>query len=254
MRDWEVPMKVVAAGPEWMDRAAEIADHLGTRLITNIDEIEGEEQYLRQDEYGLALVMGQMELRGDFRQMLPRITGGHLQHEKLLRAVRFKEEITDPVAVDATAGLGEDSFILAAGGFSVILCEYNPVIAALLRDALERAQADPDIGEFARRMELREGNSVEILAKLDCRPDIIYLDPMFPAKKKSGISTKKLQLFQKLETPCADEKALLDAAYAAVPRRIVVKRPVKGGPLAGRKAGYSIDCRNVRYDCYAVRA
>lgn len=249
----EVSMKIAVADPEVLDEAREISDHLGALLVTDEDREIGDERYLRLDRNGLALVQGNMELRGDFREMLPRITGGHLQHEKLLRAIRFREEIPEPLAVDATAGLGEDSFILAAGGFTVVMCEYNPIIAALLKDALYRAQKDPDIGEIARRMKLIEGNSVEIFSRLDREIDIIYLDPMFPAKKKSGISTKKLQLFQKLETPCADEKELLDAAFSADPRRIVVKRPIKGAPLAGKKAGYSIDCRNVRYDCYAVR-
>ena len=37
-------------------------------------------------------------------------------------------------AVDATAGLGEDAFLLAGAGFQVNLYERNPVIAALLYD------------------------------------------------------------------------------------------------------------------------
>ena len=46
-----------------------------------------------------------------------------------------------PRAVDATAGLGEDSLLLAAAGFEVTLCEADPVIAVLLEDALTRAAA-----------------------------------------------------------------------------------------------------------------
>lgn len=244
-------MRIVAAAPEFLDRARKIADHLGGDLVTGI--ACGEERYLRLDEDGLTLVQGKMELRGDFKHMIRRVLGGHLQHEKLLKAIRFKEESRQLFAVDATAGLGEDAFIIAASGFHVLMCEYNPVIAALLRDALERALGDTDIGDIVGRMELREGSSIDILRTLDREPDLIYLDPMFPAKKKSGISTKKLQLFQKLEMPCADEEELLLAAFAAHPRRIVIKRPVRGEPLAGKKPGYSIDCRNVRYDCHVVR-
>ncbi len=219
-------------------------------LVRNLDEIPKGERYLRCDERGLALVQDHMELLCNFRSMLSRVGRGHLQHEKLLRAVRMKEEVPEPFAVDATAGLGEDSFILAAAGFQVLLFEYNPVIAGLLRDGLERALKDPEIADIASRMELVEGDSVDLLAGLKRRPNLIYLDPMFPAKKKSGISTKKLQLFQKLEQPCENEEALMDAARAVHPDKIVVKRPIKGPPLAGKKPGYSIDCRNVRYDCY----
>ena len=221
-----------------------------TERVHSLDEIPEGESYLRFDEKGLALVQDRMELLCDFRSMLSRVGRGHLQHEKLLRAVRLKEEVPEPFAVDATAGLGEDSFILAAAGFQVLLFEYNPVIAGLLRDGLERARKEPEIAEIASRMELVEGDSVDLLAGLTRRPNLVYLDPMFPAKKKSGISTKKLQLFQKLEHPCENEEVLMDAARALHPDKIVAKRPIKGPPLAGRKPGYSIDCRNVRYDCY----
>ena len=246
-------MRILSAEQDYTERAMELADRLGAEICSRTDEICGDERYLLLDGKGLALIQGKMELRGDFRNMIKRVLGGRLQHEKLLRAVRFREDVHGMLAVDATAGLGEDSFILAAAGFSVLMCEYNPVIAALLRDALDRARTDPDIGEIARRMELREGSSIDILGSLGWKPDVIYLDPMFPAKKKSGISTKKLQIFQKLETPCANEEELLAAAFAADPRRIVIKRPIRGEPLAGRRPGFSIDCRNVRYDCHVVR-
>lgn len=247
-------MRILTEGQDYTDRAMELAERLGAEICMRTEEMSGDERYLLLDKDGLSLVQGNMKLCGDFRQMKRRVLGGRLQHEKLLRAVRFKEDVHGMLAVDATAGLGEDSFILAAAGFSVLMCEYNPIIFELLRDALDRAQRDPDIGEIARRMELREGSSIDILGTLGWKPDVIYLDPMFPAKKKSGISTKKLQMFQKLETPCANEEELLLAAFAADPRRIVVKRPIRGEPLAGKKPGFSIDCRNVRYDCHVVRA
>ena len=282
-------MKILAGQEKFLhDKASAIAERIQADLVTDIEEVAGEDRYLRFDLNGLSLVQGKMELRGDFGQMHRRVLGGHLQHEKLLRAARWKGMPDDPIAVDATAGLGEDSFILAAAGFHVIMCEYNPVIAALLADALERAQDGPSISrgggaddltgvsvekrkpavrysdsfeteqienrirEIANRMELITGNGIDILASLEKRPDLIYLDPMFPAKQKSGISTKKLQLFQQLETPCAAEEELLKAAFEAGPQRIVVKRPIKGKPLAGRRPAYAIECRNVRYDCYLI--
>lgn len=244
--------------PILQERARVLVQRTEGEVTTDRADVADEERYLRLDSDGLTLVQGRMELRGDFGAMHRRVCGGHLQHEKLLRAVKWKDMPTDPLAVDATAGLGEDSFILAAAGFRVILCEYNPIIAALLEDALARAQAgavsgnfdNREIGEIASRMELRVGNGIDILTGLGRKPDLVYLDPMFPAKKKSGISTKKLQLFQQLETPCEKEEELLEAAFAASPGRIVVKRPVKGEPLAGRRPNYAIECRNVRYDCY----
>ncbi len=282
-------MKILAGREQFLkDKASAIAERIKADLVTDTEEVAGEDRYLRFDMNGLSLVQGKMELRGDFLQMHRRVLGGHLQHEKLLRAVRWKGMPDDPIAVDATAGLGEDSFILAAAGFHVVMCEYNPVIAALLADALERAQNGLSLGlsggtddltglsaqeinfagrfsdsfeteeiesrirEIAKRMELFTGNGIDILASLEKCPDLIYLDPMFPAKQKSGISTKKLQLFQQLETPCEAEDELMRAAFEARPQRIVVKRPIKGKPLAGRRPNYAIECRNVRYDCYLI--
>jgi 16S rRNA (guanine1516-N2)-methyltransferase len=81
------------------------------------------------------------------------------------------------------------------------------------------------------------------------RPDVIYLDPMFPERQKSGLIKKKFQLLQRLESPCADEEELLSAALAARPLRIVIKRPLKGPPLAGATPSYSLKGKAIRYDC-----
>ena len=48
-------------------------------------------------------------------------------------------------AIDATAGMGEDAFLLAAQGYEVTLYEQNPVIAALLKDAIRRAKKNIDL-------------------------------------------------------------------------------------------------------------
>ena len=50
----------------------------------------------------------------------------------LVRAVKTEGEHLK--AIDATAGMGEDGFLLAAYGYEVTLYEQNPVIAALLKD------------------------------------------------------------------------------------------------------------------------
>ncbi|MCR4892176.1 MAG: class I SAM-dependent methyltransferase [Lachnospiraceae bacterium] len=84
------------------------------------------------------------------------------------------------------------------------------------------------------------------------RPDLIYLDPMFPARRKSGLIQKKLQLIQMLESPCVEEEALLNAAMALRPMKIIIKRPLKGENLAGKSPGYSIRGKTVRYDCIAI--
>lgn len=202
---------------------------------------------LVRDERGLALVGQGMELRGDFMRMLPRLRQGRLQQELLVKAARVKG-VDAPTAVDCTAGLGEDSLLLAAAGFTVTLFERDETIAALLADALERAAAEPQLAGIVSRMRLVAGDSVSGLASLPGPPDVVYLDPMFPARTKSAAVKKKFQLLHHLERPCEEEEALLAAALAARPRKVVIKRPAKGALLAGMRPSYSVSGKAVRYD------
>ena len=103
---------------------------------------------------GLTLTDGAMELRADFARMLPRLKQGRLQQELLVKAARTKG-IEQPWAIDATAGFGEDSLLLAATGFTVDLYEQDCVIAALLKDALDRAADDPALAAAVARMSSR---------------------------------------------------------------------------------------------------
>lgn len=203
---------------------------------------------LVRDGRGLVLAGGGMELVADFSPMVPRLRPDRLSRELLVRAAKVKG-VERPTAVDATAGLGEDSLLLAAAGFRVTLFELDPVIAALLRDALARAAADPALAPAAARMELVEGDSVEGLHNLGFTPDVVYLDPMFPERSKSAAVKKKFQLLHGLERPCGNEEELLRSALDARPRKVVVKRPVKGPHLAGVKPSHSVFGKAVRYDC-----
>lgn len=210
---------------------------------------EGGDLTLHLDGQGLALVSGGQALRGDFTHMLPRLKGGSLSQELLVRAARIKGAAGPLTAVDATAGLGEDSLLLAAAGFQVTLFERNPVIYELLRDALRRARGVPELAEVVGRMELLHGDSVQGMAALAAPPDVILLDPMFPARQKSALVKKKLQIIQKLESPCGNEGELLLAAVAANPKKLVIKRPPKGPYLAGIKPDYSTGGKAARFDC-----
>lgn len=203
------------------------------------------------DDGGLVLVGDGMALQADFTRMLPRLRPDRLARELLVRAARVRG-VEAPVVVDATAGLGEDSLLLAAAGFSVRLYERDPVIAALLRDALERAADLPGLADAVSRMELFEEDSIAAMRTLDTPPDVVLLDPMFPERTKSAAVKKKFQLLHRLERPCDDEFALLDAARAACPRKIVVKRPPKGPLLAGAKPSYQVIGKAVRYDVIVV--
>ena len=207
---------------------------------------------LQRTAEGLILTDGDLSLMADFAPMVPRLKQGIIGTELLVRAAKRKNPREDgrpPTLIDATAGLGEDAILLAAAGFSVKMYEQNPTIAALLADAIERAADMPELSEIISRMELVNADSIGALRNLEEPPDVIYLDPMFPERKKSALVKKKFQLLQQLEMPCPNEEELLRAAIAARPHKIVIKRPAKGPDLAGIKADYSISGKAVRYDC-----
>lgn len=226
-----------------------VSDHLGLRPADGPVPEDAGGLFLRADREGLALVEAGRVLRGDFARLLPRTVPNNLNGELLVRAARRKDGPPDPTAVDATAGLGEDAFLLAAAGFTVTLYERDPIIAALLCDALRRGAGHPALAPIVARMTLRMEDSIAALPHLTPPPDVVVLDPMFPQRQKSGRIKKKFQLLQQLEQPCADEEALLRAALACAPGRIVIKRPGKGPYLAGIRPSHSLKGGSIRYDC-----
>lgn len=202
---------------------------------------------LEETDRGLALYVDDMELIADFDAMAPRLRPGRLKAELLVQAARMRGAAS-PTAFDATAGLGEDALLLAAAGFTVTMCERDATIAALLRDALERGSNDSVVADALTRMTLIEGDSLEELAKLGHAPDVVYLDPMFPERTKSAAVKKKFQVLHYLEAPCDQQEELLQAAIAAHPCKVIIKRPLKGELLAGFKPAYRIQGKAIRYD------
>ena len=260
------PLTVIYTDTVYEKEAEALAEHTGAGKAQYTENAPAQDPgtglMLLLDDSGLSLTDGKISLQADLTSMLPRLKKSNLEREFLVRASRIKGlNAADGQlrAVDATAGFGEDSLLLAATGYNVELYEYDPVIAALLRDALRRAaqSSDDALRDAVSRMDLREGDSVSAMRAMagsDEPPDIVLLDPMFPERRKSALVKKKFQLLQQLESPCkgADESELLGAAEAAGPRRIIIKRPLKGPYLAGRRPGYSITGKAVRYDCIVI--
>ena len=126
-----------------------------------------------------------------------------------------------PSIIDATAGLGQDAFMLASLGCEVFCIEQSPVLAALLADGLARAkQADPWLQDIASRMHLRQDRAEQVLA-LE-KADVVYLDPMFPHQqnRKQAKVKKAMQLLRAFPGTESDEKTLLEAALSAAVHRL----------------------------------
>lgn len=179
------------------------------------------------------------------------------QNELLGRAVGIRADRRLHI-LDATAGLGRDSFVLADMGCSVTLCEREPVIAALLQWGLAAAVASEDawLAEVARRMLLRPGDARDYVAGERIPADVIYLDPMFPPRDKSAAVKKEMALLQLLldcEGAQLDAADLLAWALQQDVARVVVKRPARAEPVAGASPSHHITGKAVRFDVYVRR-
>lgn len=178
-----------------------------------------------------------------------------VRNESIAKACGLKSG-KRPSILDATAGLGRDGFVLAALGSDVNLVERNPAVAALLFDGLNRAKQDAELGQWIdQRLKLNHASSFDFLAQVadypePQKPDVVYLDPMFPHKKKSAAVKKEMKSFQGLVGADPDAEGLLALARNAATERVVVKRPSYAEPLAEVKASFAITSKKHRFDVY----
>ncbi len=158
--------------------------------------------------------------------------------------------------LDATAGLGQDAFVLACLGCRVTLSERSAVIRALLRDGLDRAQQVPEVSLSAGLMSLLEAPIIDGEAGYTDQEnsyDVVYLDPMFPATKRRAAPGKEMALLSRLLGPDDEADSLLEPALKLARHRVVVKRPSRAPDLAGRAPGWRLEGSSVRFDVYPLR-
>jgi 16S rRNA (guanine1516-N2)-methyltransferase len=186
------------------------------------------------------------------REMTRRRQQATVRKESLARALGLKNK-TQPSIVDATAGLARDSFILACLGFEVTLLERSPIVAALLQDGLQRAALDETVAPIVSRLHLEQIEGVFWLKNAE-RPDLIYLDPMFPERKKSALVKKDMQIFQEIMHEEDDSELLLKTALECAKQRVVVKRPRLAEPITGPKPSFCLSGSSSRFDVYMTSA
>ena len=75
------------------------------------------------DEDGLSLAANGMKMQPDWRAEIPRLKRASLKSEMIARACQVGE---NPSLIDATAGLGHDSLLMAHLGANVQLIERHP--------------------------------------------------------------------------------------------------------------------------------
>lgn len=173
--------------------------------------------------------------------------------QMIAKAVGIKSGVR-PHVLDVTAGLGKDSFVLATLGCEVDMIERSPVIHALLADGLMRAQTDAEVADVCHRMRLFHGNAIEVMRShfAEQRPQVVYVDPMFPHTEKSALVKKEMRVFRDIVGDDNDSAELLEVALSTATARVVVKRPRKAPTIEGRAPSYQLEGKSSRYDIYAL--
>lgn len=183
-----------------------------------------------------------------------RIAHGGGRGESVARAVGLRQGVSGLTVLDATAGLGGDAVVLAGAGCTVHMLERHPVVFALLSDGLQRARIDANREAFVDRLHLHYGSLLDDTINREWgAPDVVYLDPMFPERKKSSQVKKEMQTFHDVVGGDDDADVLLQRARLLPVSRVVVKRPRVAPFLGGVAPGSSLEGKRCRYDLYALR-
>ena len=174
--------------------------------------------------------------------------------QAIAKAIGLKSGIV-PSVLDTTAGLAGDAFVLATLGCSVTMIERSALLFMLIEDALERASLNeafaPIIkqGFTAINSDANEYIKEQLLTD-NTAPDVIYIDPMYPDRKKSALVKKDMQILQKLHGSDDNAAELLENSLLYAKKRVVVKRPIQAETLSEIKPSTCIKSKKTRYDVY----
>ncbi|MDP3561584.1 MAG: class I SAM-dependent methyltransferase [Legionellaceae bacterium] len=153
--------------------------------------------------------------------------------------------------LDVTAGWGRDAAVLASLGAEVTMLERQPIMAALLADALKRLN-QTNSNPLALNLVYKDAlDYLQDLSK-EIYPDVIYIDPMHPERQKSALVKKDMQALQTLFGPDLDANQLIQLACKRTRNRVVVKWPQNSPPLV--KPDQSFPGKTIRFDLYLRNA
>lgn len=173
-----------------------------------------------------------------------------IKKEALLRAIAVKSKATLTL-IDATAGLCTDGLVMAAYGHQVTALERHERVFSLLSDAVRRAEEEEMMKPILDRLTLIHQDAGTYLAALTEQVDVVYLDPMFPERKKSAKVKKPMQIMQALVGEKEeDHTALFALAKEKALHKLVVKRPKLAPFLTGEAPSFQVEGKTCRFDVY----
>ncbi|MCX7084613.1 MAG: class I SAM-dependent methyltransferase [Methylococcales bacterium] len=252
MHQYTGKLAVLHQGAEYKQQSQDLAERLSVPFYEIIDKECPENFFLSWREGCLKLLDKELLKKGGLVVDIEPRNGEQRswpapKQDALAHALGRKTK----TVVDATTGWGQDSLHIFRMGYELICIERSPVMAELLADGFNRlAELDWMQSLQLRPPKLLKGNAIELLATLDTPPDCIYLDPMFPPKrKKSALAKKSMVVLRDLLGDDHDKEQLFEAAVKATGKRVVVKSPDYAEPLGG-KPSESYQGKLLRYDVY----
>ena len=220
----------------------------------------------RNDKYALQLIFGESIIELFDTQLNTSIfvdfLSGTLAHRQqfgggrgqaIAKAIGLKHGNT-PSVLDVTAGLARDAYVLATLGCKVTLVEQSPVLYTLIYDGIVRAHAsdaEHSVSNFTGLFYADSRSYIEHAAP-ETQPDVIYIDPMYPERKKSALVKKDMQVLHRLLGKDENAESLLEAAIAYSKKRVVIKRPIHADHIGKRKPTTCINSKKTRYDVYVI--
>ncbi|MDR1057034.1 MAG: class I SAM-dependent methyltransferase [Coxiellaceae bacterium] len=184
-----------------------------------------------------------------------RIKYGGGKKQLIARAIGIKNQQGLSV-IDATAGLGIDAFVLASLGCEVMMLERSPIISVLLEDGLERLKKNSQINNY--KINLHTTQSIDYINKVlqgrFKKPDIIYLDPMYPKRTNSALNKKTMGVLHELVGDDNDAPQMLGAALKCAKNRVIIKRPRHADYLGKLEPNLQLSSGgSSRYDIYFIK-
>lgn len=233
---------------------------------------EGEQAALLLDNKNkLSLLKDGLSVAPEWDKLQRRVVSAGRKSELILKAAKIS---ADSQVIDATAGFGHDSLILASTGAQVMMLEQEPLMALLLFSEQQRMSAQPNWQKLMARLTIINTDALSYFARLQKNTtdqavavDVVYLDPMFPEDSYQDSKTgkgakvgKQMQALHHLAHPPTldEEMALLNKAQAVVADnqegrgRVIVKRPQQAPFLAQQNPDESWHNAAVRFDGYFV--
>lgn len=194
----------------------------------------------------------------DINNLIVDFTGGAVGHrfrhgggrgQALPKAIGMKSGI-NPNVIDATAGLGRDSFLMASLGANVTMIERSARMYQLLKDGMDRAiEEGGEISEVMGRMKLIHGDAIELLPTLS--PEIILIDPMHPPRKNSALVKQEMRMIREIVGTDEDSIELMKVALDNASKRVVLKWPQNANFMAGiPNPSHQIMGKSTRYDVF----